>query len=283
MSQDKKQNKQLLDEAMNRLKKYSSFSRHNYKESLSGIYWRLAKVAQFLELEMEKDCEKYKYDPKKLKYDDEAAQDFDSAFSLVVDANSGFLIKGSAGNEYWRIRAAFLFVESMLIEIDGEESAKKIIEIHGARVTRKKDDSIVVGLKTPANHEPVTDAVIAYLDRNTHGAEFSTTKAALDALSAYKSDGESFPKSGKGLSEALKRLAPAFRQMGIRAETSKIRTSQGYPVIIKPLSDNYANSKKHNDTIMTYAVIGAMDVTGGDAEEAARLLGVTVEFIHERF
>jgi hypothetical protein len=33
----------------------------------------------------------------------------------------------------------------------------------------------------------------------------------------------------------------------------------------------------------TYAVIGAMATTGGDAEEAARLLGVTVDFINERF
>lgn len=33
----------------------------------------------------------------------------------------------------------------------------------------------------------------------------------------------------------------------------------------------------------TFAVIGAMATTGGDAEEAARLLGVTVEFINERF
>lgn len=32
-----------------------------------------------------------------------------------------------------------------------------------------------------------------------------------------------------------------------------------------------------------FAVIGAMATTGGDAKEAARLLGVTVEFIHERF
>lgn len=82
---------------------------------------------------------------------------------------------------------------------------------------------------------PVAAAIILYLEQHKDGAEFSTNKAALDALSAYKSDGESWPRSGKGLSEALKRLAPAFRQIGIRAETSKIRTSQGFPVIIKPI------------------------------------------------
>lgn len=83
---------------------------------------------------------------------------------------------------------------------------------------------------------PVAAAIILYLEQHKDGAEFSTAKAALDALSVYKSDGESFPKSGKGLSEALKRLAPAFRQIGIRAETAKIRTSQGFPVIIKPIT-----------------------------------------------
>jgi hypothetical protein len=191
MTQEKKQNKQLLDEALSRLKRYSSSSRHNYRESLSGIYWRLAKVAQFLEIEMEKDCEKYKYNPKKFKCDDDAANDFDQALSLVCEANSGFLTGCSAGHEYWRIKKAFLFVESKLVEIDGEDQAKKIIEIHGGRVTRKKDDSGVDDLKT--------------------------------------------------------------------------------------LSDN------ENDTLMTYAVIGAMATTGGDAEEAARLLGVAVEFINERF
>ena len=185
----KKQTKLLLDESISRLRRYSSFSKDNYKESLSGVYWRLAKVAQFLELEMEKDCEKYKYDPKKLKYDDENAYCFDRAFSLVVEAGSSFLVGCSAGHEYWRIKAAFLFVESMLVEIDGEDQARKIIEIHGSRVTRKKD-------------------------------------------AAYIRDD---------------------RDIG------------------------------HRDITFQYAVIGAMATTGGDAEEAARLLGVTVGFIHERF
>ncbi len=45
------------------------------------------------------------------------------------------------------------------------------------------------------------------------------------------------------------------------------------------------NTKKQlsHDELITYAVIGAMAITGGDAEEAARLLGVTVDFINERF
>ena len=42
-------------------------------------------------------------------------------------------------------------------------------------------------------------------------------------------------------------------------------------------------SKEYEDMINGFIVIGAMATTGGDAEEAARLLGVTVEFINERF
>ena len=62
-----------------------------------------------------------------------------------------------------------------------------------------------------------------------------TAKEALDAMAEHKGEGEAWPRSPKGFAEALKRLAPAFRQIGIRAETSKIRGERGYPVIIKPI------------------------------------------------
>ena len=82
---------------------------------------------------------------------------------------------------------------------------------------------------------PVAAAIIAYLDKHPDGAEFGTAKAALDELSEFKTDGESWPRSAKGFAEALKRLAPAFRQLGIRAENGKVRSKHGYPVIIKPI------------------------------------------------
>ena len=41
--------------------------------------------------------------------------------------------------------------------------------------------------------------------------------------------------------------------------------------------------KEYKDMIDEFIVIGAMVTTGGDAEEAARLLGVTVDFINEGF
>lgn len=63
---------------------------------------------------------------------------------------------------------------------------------------------------------------------------------------------------------------------------------EGY--IKKEFSDFYLIEHKFNKNpvierreLIKFAVIGAMATTGGDAEEAARLLGVTVDFINERF
>ena len=46
---------------------------------------------------------------------------------------------------------------------------------------------------------------------------------------------------------------------------------------------NFGSSPAYRFILDKFAVIGAMATTGGDAEEAARLLGVTVDFINERF
>ena len=57
---------------------------------------------------------------------------------------------------------------------------------------------------------------------------------------------------------------------------------------IDKINNDLEESKKKirtssQENMETFAVIGAMATTGGDAEEAARLLGVTVDFINERF
>jgi len=49
------------------------------------------------------------------------------------------------------------------------------------------------------------------------------------------------------------------------------------------LAWNFGGNLYYRFTLDKFAVIGAMGITGGDAEEAARLLGVTVDFINERF
>lgn len=82
---------------------------------------------------------------------------------------------------------------------------------------------------------PVASAVMAYLDKHPLGAEFTTAKNALDVLVQHHTDGEAWPRSAKGFTEAIKRLSPAFRQIGIKVEVGKQRNKNGYPVIIKPL------------------------------------------------
>lgn len=82
---------------------------------------------------------------------------------------------------------------------------------------------------------PVASAVMAYLDKHPLGAEFTTAKNALDVLAQHHTDGEAWPRSAKGFTEAIKRLSPAFRQIGIKVEVGKQRNKNGYPVIIKPL------------------------------------------------
>lgn len=100
-----------------------------------------------------------------------------------------------------------------------------------ADYTKMRADTIYRTLDS----SPIAGAIMAYLDLHPAGTEFLSAKEAMDAMSGFKTEGESWPRSPKGFSEALKRLAPAFRQIGIRAETAKMRGNQGYPVIVKPI------------------------------------------------
>ena len=83
---------------------------------------------------------------------------------------------------------------------------------------------------------PVAAAILAYLEKHPRGIEFVNNQAALSELSQYKNDGDAWPRSGKGLADALRRLATALRTIGIRAEVAKKRGESGYPVIIKQIS-----------------------------------------------
>lgn len=82
---------------------------------------------------------------------------------------------------------------------------------------------------------PVAAAIVAYLEACPAGTEFTNAKNALEELSRHKSEGEAWPRSGKGLADALRRLGPALRMIGIRAEVAKKRGESGYPVTIKPI------------------------------------------------
>ena len=96
------------------------------------------------------------------------------------------------------------------------------------------------GMRIEAIHRtldssPIAGAFAEYLSDNPLGNQFANAQTALKDLEKYKNDTESWPKSAKGFADMVKRLSPAFRQIGIHAEVCKKRTGAGYPVIIKPI------------------------------------------------
>ncbi len=74
---------------------------------------------------------------------------------------------------------------------------------------------------------PVAMAMLAYMDENPAGFE-GTIGRLHDVLTGYRQDAEAWPKSAKGMGDAFRRLAPALRQIGIRAWASERRGKQGY-------------------------------------------------------
>ena len=63
---------------------------------------------------------------------------------------------------------------------------------------------------------PVACAVLAYMDSPSGAYGWnSTVKGLLDTLATFKHDGDGWPKSAKGLSNALRRDAPALRRAGV--------------------------------------------------------------------
>ncbi|QFY42680.1 hypothetical protein F6R98_08620 [Candidatus Methylospira mobilis] len=87
---------------------------------------------------------------------------------------------------------------------------------------------------------PIAGAIQAYLELYPYGTEFLSGKLALDALQQFKNDGDGWPKSAKGFADAIRRLSPALRVIGIRAEVAKKRGEHGYPVTIKPIKQTTA-------------------------------------------
>ena len=76
---------------------------------------------------------------------------------------------------------------------------------------------------------PVASACLTLLRKQPDG--FTGTVGGLFELltRAYRIGGEiAWPKSPRGFSDALRRVAPAFRQIGIEVDISSKRTAQGY-------------------------------------------------------
>ncbi|WNV04202.1 hypothetical protein RP726_17585 [Candidatus Methylospira mobilis] len=87
---------------------------------------------------------------------------------------------------------------------------------------------------------PIAGAIQAYLELHPYGTEFLSGKLALEAMQQFKNDGDGWPKSAKGFADAIRRLSPALRVIGIRVEVAKKRGEHGYPVTIKPIKQSPA-------------------------------------------
>jgi hypothetical protein len=80
---------------------------------------------------------------------------------------------------------------------------------------------------------PVADAMINYLKHNADGFS-GTVGQLLTALEPFKPDNcEGWIKSAKGLGEAIQRLKPALRKLGVLLTKDANRTTNGYKCTLK--------------------------------------------------
>ena len=161
---------------------------------------------------------------------------------------------------------------------------------------RKLTDTAAKNAKPKDKPQKITDGGGLYLLVNPNGAKYWRYKYRLDGKEKTLSIG-SYPEISLKDARTQHEEARALLARGVdpsqhkqatkgarRAESTKKQTIKD-DVIVKtvqrpPLPPK---SKEYEDMINGFIVIGAMATTGGDAEEAARLLGVTVNFINERF
>jgi hypothetical protein len=93
---------------------------------------------------------------------------------------------------------------------------------------------------------PIAVAAIAYLEDQPQGYD-GTVKGLLDALTIFQPTGESWPRSAKGFADILRRLAPAFRTIGINAKISDKAGKHGFGCVLKYLPKNTAKLAKKGE------------------------------------
>lgn len=79
---------------------------------------------------------------------------------------------------------------------------------------------------------PVAVAMLRYLDRNSAGWT-GTVQNLLSELSDYRHDAEAWPKSARGLADALRRLAPGLRVACVSVAFNPVRQRDGFHVEVK--------------------------------------------------
>ena len=82
------------------------------------------------------------------------------------------------------------------------------------RYNAKRKDAV---LRT-IDASPVGAALLAFVDDNCGGFEGTLTDL-LQRLERYRQPGEAWPRSAKGLGDALRRLSPALRTIGFECKS----------------------------------------------------------------
>lgn len=85
---------------------------------------------------------------------------------------------------------------------------------------RRYTDMRKDGVRRTIDASPVGAALVDYLAEVPGGFE-GTLSVLLDLLGRYRPNGEAWPKSAKGLGDALRRLAPALRLIGFECKPGK--------------------------------------------------------------
>ena len=139
------------------------------------------------------------------------------------------------------------------------------------------------GVSRTIDSSPVGAAILAFLARNETGFE-GTVQDLLARLEMHKPGGESWPRSAKGLADALRRLAPGLRQIGINARIGE-RSKHGYRVTLMSSPDAAQTGKVHHvhhvHPVSTakgaLGEHGARGLTGGVRENNASHTGNEVQ------
>ena len=131
-----------------------------------------------------------------------------------------------------------------------------------------------------------------WLDRlKQHNEDEKNSDSLYKWLSSRLSVGETAISKGRILQRvtpaSLRKVDKLNNAIELLERKNKIRLeNDGRTLLVEVIpgiQEQECDDRLMDNELMTYAVIGAMATAGGDAEEAARLLGVTVEFINERF
>lgn len=101
------------------------------------------------------------------------------------------------------------------------------------------------GINRTLESSPIALAMINYLNRHPQGFT-GTVGELLIALDDFREDGDTWVKSAKGLGDAIQRLKPAFRQIGILLHKDDKRSMHGYKCSLKKDTVIYPQSKNNS-------------------------------------